>query len=519
MHAGVKSLLLLFGLLLSEGSAQADPRHVHSFLPSARSANVDDTITAFLAVANAGDTDLERCAIAQEPHGSIIPTPEFREVVEMDENGGLIDGTRFQLFDLGIGQTRRFLVGLRASPGNFNNPFLQTGEVIDYTDRVRIICYDVNSGAPVETTRNDASNFIFRAFNNRTPPDIITIMATPSGDGVIRINPQTGVGVASIAAINIGTSGDFVFRVLPTALVGVRACQSDVNGVCLNPRSDEFSFHLGQNETAFFSIIVDDSTEGRIPFAPDFVRLSIQLNERTDSGLGAIASASVALVDEGDAVDVNQLTGQWRTGRQRPSMTLTLLPDGRYILGSYRIDDLGTSVSLTQIGSYIVDTQADDITITGTADIPLSDGANGFLATVRVDGLMRLTHGNYLDNFRAVLVDNQLPDNAAGTYVNSRQLPPVSDALPRMTISEDGAISGSFIEDQQLFESHGISCNVEGSIHSTVELSQCHSGGTYRAQIFVVEDTRDSSSATIAFLYMENDRNAYRIYLHRTDVN
>jgi len=516
-------LLLLIGTVAVTTPAQADSRHVHSFLPSARSANIDDTITAFLAVANAGDADLERCAIAQEPHGSIIPTPDIRDVIEIDANGALIDGTRFQLFNLDVGQTRRFLVGLRATPGNFNNPFLETGVVVDYTDRVRIVCNDVNSGAFVETTRNVASRFIFRAFSDRDPPDIITIMATPSEDGVIRINPLTGKGVASIAAINIGTAGDFVFRAFPVGLVSVRACRSDANGICLNPRSDEFQFHLDQNETAFFSIIIDDVLEARIPFAPDFARLTVHLNEITDDGLGAIASASVALVDEGDPVRIDRLAGQWRSGNQVNDLVMTLLPDGHYVLGAYGVFNQLASVAVSQVGQFVIEEQSEGFSITGTADISSTGEPASFTATVRSDGLMRFTTSGVLSQYRAVQIDNQLPEWVSGTFVStslySQLALPLPATIPNIVISDDGTISGRFLEDLNLFERHGTTCGIEGSLHETVVLTQCNTEGTFTAQIYLVEDSSDSQSAALAYLYLENDRSSHRIYLFNVDLN
>jgi hypothetical protein len=524
MHAGIKSLLLLLGLLLSEGIAQADPRHVHSFLPSSRSTFDDSTVTVFLAVANAGDTDLEKCAIAQEPHGSIIPTPEIREVVEIDSGGRIIDGTRFQSFSLAIGQTRQYLIGLGASAGHFNNEFFGTENAVNYENRVRILCLDAISGAPVETTRNDASHFVFRAFNDREPPDLIPIIATPSADGVIRINPESGRGVASVAAINIGAAGDFRFHAEPSALVNVRACRSDVSGICLNNRSDEFSFHLDRNETAFFSIVVDDHTDGRTPFAPDIARLAVRIDEITDDGLGAIASTSVAIVDDGPPLTIEQLAGQWRFGSQINDFALTLFPDGSYVLGTVGVFEKSANAEVYQTGLYETVEVSDGFSITGTAGYNLSGRASaGFTGTIRSDGLMRITRSDALNQFRGIQIDNQLPLQVVGTFAStslySRQSLPLDASLPHIVIAQDGRISGRFLEDLNLFENHGITCGVEGTLRDTVELTQCNAGGTYTAQIFLLEDSRDSQRATLAFLRLENDRGSYSVYLFNTDLN
>ena len=280
----------------------------------------------------------------------------------------------------------------------------------------------------------------------------------------------------------------------------------------------------GNNETVFFSIVVDDLTDGRTPFAPDIARLSVQIDEITDDGLGAIASTSVAIVDDGPPLTIEQLTGQWRFGSQINDFALNLFPDGSYVLGTFGVFERSANAAVYQTGLYETVEVSNGFSITGTAGFNLSGRASaGFAGTIRSDGLIRITRSDALNQFRGIQIDNQLPHQVVGVFAStslySQLSIPLDDKFPHIVISEDGRISGRFLEDLNLFENHGITCGIEGSLHNTVELSQCNAGGAYTAQIFLLEDSRDSQSTTLAFLYLENDRSSHRIYLFNVVLN
>ncbi|MEE2565922.1 hypothetical protein [Hyphobacterium marinum] len=522
MNLRVLVATMLSAAAASLSSAWGQAAHVHSFLPSARSTGIDSPVTFFLAVANSGDSALSGCSIAPERFASTIPTPAFLDVIERDASGALIDGTRFQPFTLDVGQTRHFLVSLQGSRGDADNPFFQTSDVVSYNDRVRIVCTDAASSSIVETTRNAASRMTYLGFADREPPDLISIMATPSGDGVIRIDPATGRGVASVAAVNIGAPADFELTADSIGEVGIRACRSDASGLCLEPRSDVLIFHLDRDETAYFSIVVDDRAGSRIPFAPDVARLNINFQEVTEVDRGAFAATSAALVDSGPALSASQLTGQWRSGNRISDRSLILLSDNRYAVFGIATDAGSISTSLVQTGTYRVVSEGSGFRITGTADAAFGVATPGLDATVRADGLMRFTVGTAVNVYRAALTDSDFPATVSGEFrassIRQNSGTGGDPALPTLTLSPDGTVTGRFVEDRRLYEDFGVSCGISGSLSGTVELTQCNNPGTHRAFLYPIEDSRDSSKIVAAYLRLESARSTHHIYLFSTDL-
>ncbi len=118
--------------------------------------------------------------------------------------------------------------------------------------------------------------------SSTTPtPDLISISATPSNDGIVTVTPNGGFAFFAGAAINIGAAGAITASVdddgagLPLTATICRTNPS--NGQCVTPASPAAATTstIATNETATYTIYV--SATGAIPFDPARNRLVLRL--------------------------------------------------------------------------------------------------------------------------------------------------------------------------------------------------------------------------------------------------
>jgi hypothetical protein len=127
------------------------------------------------------------------------------------------------------------------------------------------------------------------------PPDLVAISATPSGDGIVTATPGGGGNsFFSVAVINIGVAGviaaavDDNNRSLPLA---VTLCQTNAQGVCLNPPTPAASVTsaLAANAIATYTVFV--ASTGAIPFDPTLNRLFLRFKTSGGETRGATSVA------------------------------------------------------------------------------------------------------------------------------------------------------------------------------------------------------------------------------------
>lgn len=498
------------------------PAHAHgellrSFLPSSRSVFVGEWGTVFMALTNSGNQDLTQCSVGLSAN-PLRPSPAI-DVVEIDTNGAIIEGTRFQVFNMAQGQTRHFLIGLRPNAGDFNDDFKATGSIVEYGQWVVAGC----SGTIAQ--ESDVARLDFVGFSGRRPPDILPVIVTPSGDGILHIDGETQRGVAAVAAINLGEPADLVFNVDAMADVDIRACQTDTNGACLAPRGNAIPFRLETNETALFSIIAVDRSNSLVANAPELIRLWVNFDEVSAPDIGARSSTSVAINDTDRAPGsrrIIRLVGQWRSSRNAGD-ALLISTSGEYVLYSYRYEFGRTArFSIESIGtvSLLPPSDTTDFQLAANPAPGYEDGTfEG--AVVSSNNRMRFYRGN--ERTDAILADGVVPNPVRGEFVGfldrDTYSAPFDENLPRLSVAANGQISGQFIADTATYPAVGSICTISGQDGGTVTVSGCSAvASELTGLIYLLEDDLDSVRAVIAALILTDGSERYQIALFSPDL-
>jgi len=279
--------------LASNASAQArfvldeppEGRVVASTLPGARSGYVGGPVlTAFMTVISRRTTPAQACRI-QAPDGA----PVILDVDQMDIFDEIIPGRRNAAFDLAAGEAINLILAM--------SPTSATGDS-GYTFRPQISCDNATLGSV------DGVNTIQLSIGDAPIPDILSIGATLSGDGVIRI-PVSGnrISFMSAAAVNIGAgdgsagadeatvtvSADTGSAALPLTL---EVCETGSGGACLSPRSASVTTVFRANEVRTFAVFARIGEGQYIAFNPALSRVYMRFHDAT----GALRSAFSAAV-------------------------------------------------------------------------------------------------------------------------------------------------------------------------------------------------------------------------------
>jgi hypothetical protein len=122
----------------------------------------------------------------------------------------------------------------------------------------------------------------------------VALAATPTGDGIAIIPGVTGIGVFSVASVNVGTAGtisvsaDTGGAALP---VSVAVCETNPgNGACLQDPAAVVESQMAANGSATFSFFVQ--ANGSVTFDPAANRVFARFRDATG---GVRGSTSVAV--------------------------------------------------------------------------------------------------------------------------------------------------------------------------------------------------------------------------------
>jgi hypothetical protein len=125
-------------------------------------------------------------------------------------------------------------------------------------------------------------------------PDIMALVATLSGDGIVNIPGTNGTGIFAVATVNMG-SGDTITVLADTGgailPVNILLCQTDPQtSVCLSPPDISVPTTILSNETPTFGIFVAGA--GDVAFVPETNRIFVRFK---DSGGVTRGLTSVAV--------------------------------------------------------------------------------------------------------------------------------------------------------------------------------------------------------------------------------
>lgn len=126
-------------------------------------------------------------------------------------------------------------------------------------------------------------NSLFISANNTPLPDMISIAATPSGNGILQLPSTSGIAAFGTAAINIGAGGNVVVRPVDTAFgqsprglpVTATICRTIAQtGQCLNPPAATVNLGATTNQIVTFSVFVQGQGQV-IPLDPARNRIHV----------------------------------------------------------------------------------------------------------------------------------------------------------------------------------------------------------------------------------------------------
>ena len=247
---------------------------VAAIAPSSRSVQLGTTATLFATMINAGPTALANCRVAllaSAPAGLALAYQTT------DPATNLPNGTPNTPVPLGAsGGTQSFLLSFTGTSA-FNAP----GLPIDFA------CDGAMPAAVMPGV-----DTIDLAMSATPVPDIVTLAATPSQDGILHI---TGSGAFAVATSNAGVDAQITATLddngagLP---IGTGICQTDpASGQCLAPLAASVTLaDFAAGATPTFSVFV--TANSAIPFDPAASRLFIRF---VDASGGEHGAASVAL--------------------------------------------------------------------------------------------------------------------------------------------------------------------------------------------------------------------------------
>jgi Bacterial Ig domain/FG-GAP repeat/Bacterial cadherin-like domain len=318
-----------------------------SVLPSARSGStgaapdapgrsgpqaLGDPITVFASVVNAGASAAQSCTIKVPANAPVSLSYQLTDAANAPV--GPADAS----FDVAPAQARSFILSLMPLATN-------TGVAV-FPD---FVCDNANVDAI------PGVNTVFLSIDNKEVPDILSIGATASGDGIIAV-PSGSVGLMTASAINIGVgdaagSADTAVTVsvdngaasLPLLL---QLCELDAGSLCITPLGeDPVSTIIGDNASFFAVFVTDQSGGAGIALDPANARVFLRFTDAggtTRSVTSAAISIPVAASADAPQRAASLPEGRWavmvrKTTGIRHAQTpgvLYVWPDGRARLQS-----------------------------------------------------------------------------------------------------------------------------------------------------------------------------------------
>ncbi|HEV2676789.1 MAG TPA: hypothetical protein VGV37_19845 [Aliidongia sp.] len=281
MNLSKLASLSFVGLFLA-GPSLADEL-VTAVLPTSRSAVLGQGVTVFATVINSAGAKLTGCSVASSQDDTsqtsiaYALTDPATNAVTSGSNPG---------FDLAKGASQTMVLTI---VGNTSETFAQVQPVVQCS----------KGGTTVSSTPIDGLNTILFSADTQAGPDVIALVATPSGDGVLRIQGN-GAAAFAVAVSNVGAAADTIWARVDTggsALpMTASICQTGTDGQCLAAAGSTATLSLAENATATFAVFVQ--ANGQLPFAPANARVYVSFDDvLTVRGETSVAVTNGATLD------------------------------------------------------------------------------------------------------------------------------------------------------------------------------------------------------------------------------
>jgi len=261
--------------LLMTGTAVAD-NLVTAVLPTSRSTVFGKGVTVFATVINTSGRPLHGCSVRAEADGSGFVTLNYQLT---DPTTNAVVGVPDPLFALDAGASQSLVLSLSSLDA------MEATQV-----RPTVDCVDP-AGPDDVSTSTDGLNTILFSDGPQATPDVIALVASPSNDGVLRIQ-GAGSNAFAVAVSNVG-SGDTITASIDTGDIALPVtasiCQTGIDGQCLQPPAATTSLALPTNGTASFGVFV--TADGQIPFYPARARVFVRFSDSLEVVRGATSVA------------------------------------------------------------------------------------------------------------------------------------------------------------------------------------------------------------------------------------
>ena len=243
---------------------------VAAILPTSRSAQVGDAITAFATIINTSATAGQNCSIAP-----LAPLTSSFEFFTTSAATNTIDGLANQFVDVPAGEGVSFLVRMQPS-AQFSAREVQ----------LRFGCENLGTATVV-----DGLNTLLLSSSVGAVPDLVALAATQSSDGVMRAD-SGGAGAFSVASVNLGATGTLRVSAESTNAglpVSMSICPTNSAGSCSQPAAETLEVSIGSGATPTFAVFVQI---GEITaFNPETTRVQVRFTDLNGEVRGATSVA------------------------------------------------------------------------------------------------------------------------------------------------------------------------------------------------------------------------------------
>ena len=242
-------------------------------LPSSRSVRIGAPATAFATLINGGTAAATGCALALA-----TPLPAGFSYQTTVPGTNALTGSPNTPADIAAGGYQTFLFS-----------FTPTAEIDPIDAQIEFDC----AGLPPAAVLPGIDTLLLSGSSSPVP-DVVALVATPTGDGIIDIPGTSGANAFAVATVNLG-AGDTITATPGTGSaslpISLAICQTTPStGQCQATAAASVSTTIAGNATPTFAIFV--GAAGTVPFDPANNRIFVQFTDST----GAIrGSTSVAV--------------------------------------------------------------------------------------------------------------------------------------------------------------------------------------------------------------------------------
>ena len=247
---------------------------VAAVLPGSRSIQLGDTATVFGTIINAGTVPAIGCGVALDVSTT---APVGIAYQSSDAATNKVTGAQNVPVTLAPGAAQAFVLSL--TPTTAFDP-----SIIDLS----FACQN----APAASIVNGV-NTIALSSSTTPVPDVISLIATASGDGIVDIPGTTGTGAFAVASANLGASDTITVSAdtggapLP---VTIYLCQTNpTTGACISAVGATAVTTINTGDTPTFAIFV--TAKAAVAFDPANSRIFIRFSDSNGIVRGASSGA------------------------------------------------------------------------------------------------------------------------------------------------------------------------------------------------------------------------------------